>query len=187
MKLGILGGTFDPIHLGHLRAAELAAEALDLERVLLVPARIPPHRPEAASNARDRYAMAAMAASGNDRLAASDIELEREGPSYTVDTLRTLGSRHAGAELVLIVGSDTFPEMSTWRDHEAVFALATIAVVGRPGSSARPDGARAVSVEGAGLPISSTEIRKRVSQGRSIRYLVPDPVADFVAKQGLYR
>ena len=187
MRLGILGGTFDPIHLGHLRAAELACETLGLDRILVVPAHVPPHRPQTASSPRDRYAMAAMATLGNERLRVSAIELEREGPSYTVDTLRSLGASHAGAELVLIVGSDTFPEMTTWRDHEAVFALATVAVVGRPGSVARPDGARAVSVDGPGLPISSTEIRTRIREGRSIRYLVPDAVADFVTKQGLYR
>jgi nicotinate-nucleotide adenylyltransferase len=187
MRIGILGGTFDPIHLGHLRAAELARESLDLERVLVVPAHVPPHRARTSSHPRDRYAMAALAVAGNRDFEVSSVELEREGPSFTVDTLRELQRRTPGVELVLIVGSDTFTEMPTWREHEAVFSLATVAVVGRPGASASPDGVRAVGVEGASLPISATDIRRRVGEGRSIRYLVPDAVADFVAKQGLYR
>jgi nicotinate-nucleotide adenylyltransferase len=187
VKLGILGGTFDPIHLGHLRAAELARETLGLERVWFVPASVPPHRPLAASPARDRFAMAALATSGNPHFTVSDVELAREGPSYTIDTLRQMREATPEAELVLIVGSDTFPEMGTWREHEAIFSLATVAVAGRPGAVARPDGLPAVAIEGAGLPISSTEIRRRVAEGRSIRYLVADAVADFIAKRGLYR
>jgi nicotinate-nucleotide adenylyltransferase len=187
VKLGILGGTFDPIHLGHLRAAETAREALALESVAFVPAHLPPHRPEATASARDRFAMLALATAGNSRFGVSDLELEREGPSYTVDTLRALRASNPGAEMVLIVGSDTFPEMSTWRDHETVFALATVAVVGRPGAAALPDGRQAIAVEGAGLPISSTEIRRRVGQRRSIRYLVVDAVAEYIEKRGLYR
>jgi nicotinate-nucleotide adenylyltransferase len=187
VKIGILGGTFDPIHLGHLRAAELAREALHLSRVSIVPAHVPPHRPQTASAARDRYAMAALATAGNPHFEASDVELRREGPSYTVDTLRVLRESHPGAELVLIVGSDTFAEMGTWREPEVIFSLATIAVVGRPGAGKSPEGTQAVRVEGAGLAISSTDIRERVAQGHSVRYLVTDAVADFIAKRGLYR
>ncbi len=187
MKLGILGGTFDPIHLGHLRAAENAREALALDGVAFVPAGVPPHRPEAACSARDRFAMVALATAGNRHFGVSDVELEREGPSYTVDTLRALRAEHPGAELVLIVGSDTFPEMGSWHDTEAVFSLATVAVVGRPGAAALLDGRRAVRVEGAGLPISSSEIRLRVANRRSVRYLVADAVAEYIEKRGLYR
>jgi nicotinate-nucleotide adenylyltransferase len=187
VRLGILGGTFDPIHLGHLRAAESAREALALESVAFVPAHVPPHRAQTAASARDRFAMVALATAGNPRFGVSDVELERAGPSYTVDTLRELRAKTPGAELVLIVGGDTFPEMGTWRDHETVFSLATVAVVGRPGAAALPDGSRAVTVEGVGLPISSSEIRCRVAQRRSIRYLVADAVAEYIEKRGLYR
>jgi nicotinate-nucleotide adenylyltransferase len=186
VRVGILGGTFDPIHLGHLRAAEDAREALALESIAFIPALVPPHRSEAISSARDRFAMVVLATAGNARFGVSDLELEREGPSYTVDTLRALRDKRPDAELVLIVGSDTYPEMNTWRDHETVFSLATVAVVGRPGA-ALPEGERAVAVEGAGLPISSTEIRRRVAERRSIRYLVADAVADYIEKRGLYR
>jgi nicotinate-nucleotide adenylyltransferase len=187
VRIGLLGGTFDPIHLGHLRAAEVAREALALEQVWFVPAGVPPHRPQAVSPGRDRFAMVALATTGHPRFSVSDVELEREGPSFTVDTLRQLRGLHPEAEFVLIVGSDTFAEMDTWREHETVFGLATVAVVVRPGAAALPEGARAVAVEGAGLPISATEIRERARAGRSVRYLVTDAVADFIAKRGLYR
>lgn len=187
MKVGLLGGTFDPIHLGHLHAAEAAREALSLDAVWFVPAGVPPHRPQAASSGRDRYAMVALATAGNPRFAVSDVEFEREGPSYTVDTLRELRRAHPDAEFVLIVGSDTFAEMDTWREHEAVFELARVAVVVRPGTPALPDASRAVAVEGVGLPISATEIRRRAAEGRSVRYLVTDAVADFITKRSLYR
>jgi nicotinate-nucleotide adenylyltransferase len=193
VKLGILGGTFDPIHLGHLRAAETAREALGLERVALVPSRIPPHRRVPLSAAWDRFAMVALAASGHPAFFASDLELRREGPSYTVDTLRALREERPTDELVLIVGSDTFPEISGWREPAAIAALCRLAVVTRPGETSSagdgggPPGARVSPVQGPTLPVSSTEVRRRVAEGSSIRFLVSDGVADYIAKKGLYR
>lgn len=187
MKVGVFGGTFDPIHLGHLRAAENAREALGLDQVWFVPAGTPPHRPQAATPGRDRFAMVALATAGHPHFVASDIELERQGPSYTVDTLREIRKRLPDAQLVLIVGSDTFAEMDTWREHEAVRALATVAVATRPGAAATTGVARAVPVEGVGLPIAATDVRRRAKEGRSVRYLVTDAVADFIVKRSLYR
>ncbi len=187
MKIGIFGGTFDPIHLGHLGAAESARESLGLDRVWFMPAGVPPHRPQSSTAGRDRFAMVALATAGNPHFVASDVELERQGPSYTIDTLRELHRRMPEAQFVLIVGSDTFAEMDTWREHEAVQALAAVAVVVRPGAPPLAADARAVPVHGVGLPISATDIRKRASEGRSVRYLVTDAVADFIAKRGLYR
>lgn len=189
MRLGILGGTFDPIHVGHLRAAENAAEGLSLDQVAFVPAHIPPHRSEPLTSARDRFVMVALATAANPRFLASDAELRREGPSYTVDTVRGLKQERPEDEVVLIVGSDTFAEMETWRDPDALFALCAVAVVSRPGTNgAHPPGGRpTLLVEGPGLEVSSTDIRRRAARGGSIRYLVPDAVADYIAKRRLYR
>jgi nicotinate-nucleotide adenylyltransferase len=189
VKVGLLGGTFDPIHLGHLRAAENVREALSLDRVAFVPARTPPHRKGPRATPLDRYAMVTVATSGHPSFSASDVELLREGPSYTVDTVAEWLREHPGDSVVLIVGADTYPEMATWREPARLFALCSVAVAARPGETV-PDLAgapRAEIVAGPGLPISSTDIRQRVAAGCSIRYLVPDGVADYIAKRGLYR
>jgi nicotinate-nucleotide adenylyltransferase len=186
-----MGGTFDPIHLGHLRAAENAREVLGLSRVLLVPCRVPPHRSQAESSACDRFAMVALATAAHPAFVASDCELRREGPSFTVDTVDQLRADHPDAELVVIVGSDTFPEMPTWKDPERLFSLCSVAVARRPGGPPNPSletgPARITHVEGPGLPISASDVRQRVREGRSIRYLVPDGVAEHITKRGLYR
>lgn len=187
MRVGLLGGSFDPIHLGHLRAAENAREALGLERVTFVPAAQPPHRASPLSSARDRFAMVALATAGHARFCVSAVELDREGPSYTVDTLRAWRTQHPADELVLVVGSDAYAEMDTWREAKALFELCTVAVVSRSGESLPAGPGPAVPVTGPGLPVSSTEIRRRVAAGQSVRYLVPEAVADFIEKRGLYR
>jgi nicotinate-nucleotide adenylyltransferase len=184
-----MGGTFDPIHLGHLRAAENAREGLGLDEVRFLPAQVPPHRAAPASPARDRYAMVALATALNPRFVADDLELRREGPSYTVDTIARLRDERPGDAVVLIVGSDTFPELPTWKDHDRLLRMCTIAVVTRP-VDGREDGARGqegARVPGPGLAVSATDIRRRVKEGLSIRYLVPETVADYIAKRGLYR
>ena len=190
MKTGILGGTFDPIHLGHLRAAESAREALGLDRVVFVPAHVPPHRVDPVSSPLDRYAMVALATAGNPAFSASDIELRREGPSYTVDTVCGWLKENPGDSVVVIVGSDTFPDMATWRQPEKLFALSRVVVVSRPGQELdglgdAPPGTE--RVEGPALPISATLVRRRAAAGQSVRYLVPDEVAEYIAKRGLYR
>lgn len=190
MRVGLLGGTFDPIHLGHLRAAENAREALALERVVFVPARVPPHGKGPLASALDRFAMVALALSGNPAFWVSDIELRREGLSYSVDTVDEWRQRHQEDSIFLVVGSDTFPEMSTWKDCDRLFSLCSVAVTPRPGDgeTSPPQGTiRYERVGGPGLPVSSTDVRRRVASGLSIRYMVPDGVADYVEKQGLYR
>jgi len=188
-----MGGTFDPIHLGHLRAAESAREALGLDRVAFLPAGVPPHRGAPLSPALDRYAMVCLATASNPQFVASDFELQREGPSFTVDTVAALLAERPGDSLTVIVGSDTFPEMPTWRDPARLFALAEVAVVDRPGEAERPaptppfPGARGVRrVSGPGLAVSATAVRERVRRGESVRYLVPETVADYIAKRRLY-
>jgi len=186
-----MGGTFDPIHVGHLRAAENAREGLSLDEVRFLPAQVPPHRPAPVSSARDRFAMVALATALHPRFVADDLELQREGPSYTVDTIARLRDERPGDEVVLVVGSDTLPELPTWKDHERLLRMCTVAVVTRP-EEGRPERIQSARAEvrliaGPGLAVSATEIRRRVKEGHSIRYLVPETVADYIAKRGLYR
>ena len=186
-----MGGTFDPIHLGHLRAAENAREALGLDRVLFVPAARPPHRPGPIASALDRFAMTALATSDHRPFEASDVELLRSGPSYTIDTIDDFLAKQSGS-LCLIVGSDTFVEMTGWKDAARIFASCQVAVVPRPGESGSasvPPFAEAQGVSlvpGPTLDISATAVRARVREGRSVRYLVPAGVAEYLAKRGLY-
>jgi nicotinate-nucleotide adenylyltransferase len=192
VKLGVFGGTFDPIHFGHLRAAENALEGLELDRVAFVPAGTPPHRAEPSSSALDRYAMTALATAGHPRFAVSDVELRRDGPSYTVDTVAALRRENPDALVFVIVGSDTFPEMTTWKEHERLMELCTVAVVARPGEGSETGAGGELRkgvarVEGPGLAISASAVRSRVRQRKSVRYLVPDAVADYIEKRALYR
>jgi len=200
-RIGILGGTFDPIHLGHLAAAEEAREALALEAVLFVPAGIPPHKPgRPISAAAHRFAMVEAAVATNPAFRASRVEIDRIGPSYAADTVEFLadGMRAAGREpdLWWILSAEAFAGLPSWRDPERLLAACRMAVVPRPG--ARPParawvderfpglGDRVVVLGGPVLDISSTLIRDRVAAGRSIRYLVPDAVAAYVEEHRLY-
>lgn len=182
---------FDPIHIGHLRAAEIVRESLELDEVVFVPAGVPPHRGRPAAAGIDRYAMVAIATAAHRTFVPSDVELAREGPSYTVETVAQLRERRPGAEVVLIVGSDNLPMIAEWREPERLLELCTIAVVERPGSPPLPSGkippTRLHRVEGTALPIASRDLRERIRAGRSVRHLVPDGVADYIEKRGLYR
>ena len=191
MKLGLMGGMFDPIHFGHLRAAENAREALGLDRVHFVPAAVPPHRAAPTASALDRYAMVALATAGDPGFVPWDGEIRRQGASYTVDTAEALLRENPGAALTLIVGADNLALLPQWKEPARLLALCTVAVVGRPGEPAATapgmDPSRFVHVEGSHLPIASSALRERVRTGRSVRYLVPDAVAGYIDKRGLYR
>lgn len=190
-RLGVFGGTFDPVHLGHLRAAEVAREALALDRVLLVPSGRPPHRAAAVAAALDRFAMLALATAAHPDFVLSDLELRNQEPTYTVDTLEALHALLPASELFLIVGTDAFAELGTWREPERVLASCTVTVVERPGVAAAsprlPAGARVTRVERPALPFSSSDVRRLLKEGSSVRYLVPEEVADYIEKRGLYR
>ena len=192
MRIGLFGGTFDPVHLGHLRAAESAREALSLDRVALVPSAVPPHRGRPASAAEDRLEMARLAALTHPAFEAWDVELRRAGPSYTVDTVRAVREARPEDELVLLVGADTWPEMTGWREPERLFSMVEVAVAERPGEplgAIRPPfpTSRPVHrVEGPSLPISATAVRGLVAAGRSVRYLVPEAVALYIETRRLY-
>jgi len=192
VRIGLMGGTFDPIHLGHLRAAESAREALGLDLVAFLPSAVPPHRTAPISPAADRLSMTSLATASQPCFAVWDTELRRPGPSYTVETVATLLRERPDDAFVLIVGSDTWAEMTTWREPERLLSLVEVAVVDRPGGTAGPivspfPAARGVHrVAGIALPISATAIRERVRRGGSVRYLVPDGVADYIAQRRLY-
>jgi nicotinate-nucleotide adenylyltransferase len=201
-SLGVLGGTFDPIHLAHLALAQEAAESLGLERVLFVPAGSPPHKPGIAiTPGADRLAMVELAIAGNDRFVASRLELDRDGPSYTVDTLEALAaSRRAEGvtgELTLILSADAFLGLMSWRNPRRVLELARMAVAPRDGypeagpgflATRLPDLVdRAVFLDGPRIGLSASTLRARAASGRSVRYLVPDAVAAYIGDHGLYR
>jgi len=194
VKIGLYGGTFDPIHLGHLRAAENAREALALDLVAFVPSAVPPHRVSPASPPGDRLEMTRLATTPYAGFAVWDDELRRSGPSYTVETVDAIVRARASDSFVLVVGADTWPEIPSWREPERLLSLVEVAVVERPGFRSGPEpkppfassrGVRHVS--GPGLPLSATAIREQARAGHSVRFLVPDAVADYIAERGLYR
>jgi len=187
---GLLGGSFDPIHHGHLIAAGRALEALALDRVLFVPCVRQPLKAEGpVAPAADRAAMVALAVAAEPRFVLDTIELDRpgDGPSYTVDTLRALGARWPGERLVLLLGADAAATLPRWRAADEIVRLAELAVLTRPGAGEpAPRLARHVVATPA-IEISASEIRARCLAGKSIRYLVPDAVADYIATRGVYR
>jgi len=199
MRVGVLGGTFDPIHLGHLAAAEAAQKFLGLQSILLVPSSIPPHRAQPAGAAAEhRLAMTELAAQGRPGWTVSRIEIDRQGPSYTFDTLVELGK--FGSQIFFITGADAFAEIATWSRYPAVLDLANFAVVSRPGITLdslrekvpsafeRPSSSptRVILVEAHTPDVSSTDIRDRVRTGQSLSGLVPDAVAEYISAHRLY-
>ena len=209
-RVGVLGGTFDPIHLGHLDVAAAAHAALALDRVLLVPSRQPPHRAAAQASPFHRFAMTALAAATQPYLEASDLELQSaSGPSYTIDTLRRLhGAGFTPIELFFIIGSDAFAEIETWKAYPQLFEAAHFLVISRPGQPAEAMRARVpalashmreaaagiadrlpsiVLIEAPTCDVSSTTIREIRQRGGSIAGLVAAPVDAHIQRHRLYR
>lgn len=190
-KLGVMGGTFDPIHYGHLLTAEEALQQFDLERVIFVPTGQPWMKEhEAVSAPEDRYLMTVIATASNPRFRVSRMEVDREGPTYTVDTLKWMKDEHGpDADLFFITGADAILEIVGWKDPEELFELAHFIAATRPGYDITAfDAHPAITVmKIPALAISSTDIRARVRDGRPIRYLVPEGVNSYVRKEALYR
>ncbi|MBI1953002.1 MAG: nicotinate (nicotinamide) nucleotide adenylyltransferase [Candidatus Omnitrophica bacterium] len=190
MKIGLFGGTFNPVHRGHLLLAEGAQRALGLDRLLWVVSGIPPHKvPDPLIAPEHRYEMVRLAVAGQARFEPSRIEMDQPGPSYTIDTVRRLQAGPPGraAEWFLLVGSDSAGELPTWKSFESLKAMVQIVVIPRPdlpGAQA-PAGVRTIAV--TTLPISSSQIRQRVREGLPIEELVPEAVARYIAARGLYR
>ena len=202
MTLGILGGTFDPIHNGHVAAAEAAQQSLDLDAITLIPSHDPPHRRDpVGATSEHRYAMAALVAAERPGWSASRIEVDRQGASYTYDTLVKLRETvSVGAQYFFILGADAFAEIASWSRYPAVLDLANFVVVSRPGItldslrervpsafSKRPSGeTRVILVEANTPDISATDIRRRVRNGDTIDGLVPGAVASYIQTHRLY-
>jgi nicotinate-nucleotide adenylyltransferase len=198
-RLGVLGGSFDPPHKGHLHAARAARDAFDLDHVLLVPAARPPHKPSRRlASAAERLAMLRLLAPSEGWLSVWSVELERDGPSYTVDTLRTL-AQETTAELFLILGSDNLAGLPRWREAEAILALAQPIVILREGASLAlgPEAERLAPTARARLaaglcptpafPGSSSDVRRRLAAGRETGDLLPPALREFIQQRGIYR
>jgi nicotinate-nucleotide adenylyltransferase len=180
-RIGVFGGRFDPPHAGHVAVAGAAMRQLRLDRLLVVPSRLPPHRDAGTTPPELRYAMAVAAFPGPSRVEVSRIELDRDGPDYTVDTLEALAPQ---GRLFLVVGAD-HADLPGWRRPERVRELATIVVAPRPGTE--PPGPDVVALQMEPVDLASTEIRAAVGRGEDLGELVPDAVAELIAAEGLYR
>ena len=189
-RLGVMGGTFDPIHVGHLVTAEEALHQLSLDEVVFVPTGRPWMKEhDVVASADDRFRMTEAGVALEPRFRTSRVEVDRGGATYTVDTLRTLRDEEPGAELFFITGADAILEIMRWKEPQDVFDLAHFIAATRPGYDIQPfDEHPDVTVMHIpALAISSTDIRARVRDGRPIRFLVPDPVESYIRSRGLYR
>ena len=187
-RIGVLGGTFDPIHIGHLAAASEVFAALSLDRVLVVPASEQPFKRGAeAASGEDRLAMARLAVAADPRLDVSDVDIMRGAPTYTIDTLSDLAAAHPGSTWYFVTGADALARLGEWRESARLRQMATFVGVTRPGYDVPAGLGEIPLVEVPALGVSSTDVRRRVSLGLPIRYLVPDVVADYIGEHHLYR
>lgn len=197
-RVGILGGTFDPIHLGHLALASGAMHLAGLDRVIFLPNRQPPHKAgRPVTPAHHRAAMVRLAIAGDDRFGCSDLELRREGPSYTIDTVRAFQADQPDWQLAFLVGMDSLLEITTWKEYETLLTLVDLLVVNRPGYPTErgeralerlgPDLRRRVRIlQVPGVAVAASDLRRLAGEGYPLRYLVPEPVAAYIAKHRLY-
>ena len=192
MKLGIFGGTFDPVHHGHLIVAEYVRERIGLDRVLFIPALIPPHKTDApVTSPAHRLAMLREGTKSNPFFQVSDMEIERGGVSYTVDTLRLMGEENATDEFFLLIGADNLMEFRSWKEPDEIVKRAKLVVMNRPGFAGGPSDPSLpkdiIQCPVPSIDISATEIRGRVQKGLTISYLVPPSVSRYIGRHRLYR
>ncbi len=188
-RIGVMGGTFDPIHNGHLVAASEVAQSFDLDEVVFVPTG-EPWQKQRVTEGEHRYLMTVIATASNPRFTVSRVDIDREGATYTIDTLRDLKAARPGADLFFITGADAIAQILSWRDHDELWELAHFVAVSRPGHVLNTDGLSSDVVsqlEVPALAISSTDCRDRVRNGNPVWYLVPDGVVQYIAKHHLYR
>lgn len=195
-RLGILGGTFDPPHVGHLILAEYAQDAVKLDTVLFVPAADPPHKAESRVSVADRLAMVSRAIADRPDFAISRVDIDRPGPHYTVDMLRLLGAQYPDDELYFIMGGDSLRDLVKWSRPRELISLCKLVVMGRPNAEADPQmheavlpglAERVIMTESPMLGVSSSDIAARLRAGRSARYVVPSPVLSYIEEHRLYR
>ncbi|HEX7346353.1 MAG TPA: nicotinate-nucleotide adenylyltransferase [Candidatus Limnocylindrales bacterium] len=188
-RIGVMGGTFDPIHHGHLVAASEVAQSFDLDEVIFVPTG-QPWQKSVVSPSEHRYLMTVIATASNPRFTVSRVDIDRAGPTYTIDTLRELKTQRPDAELFFITGADALAQILSWRDHDELWDLAHFVAVSRPGHVLSTAGLPTDDVSQLEIPalaISSTDCRDRVEHGNPVWYLVPDGVVQYIAKHHLYR
>jgi nicotinate-nucleotide adenylyltransferase len=186
-KIGILGGCFDPIHIGHLILAEGALQEYGLDRVIFIPNNVPPHKDKVFSSASHRLNMVRLAVMDNPKFEVSDIEIKREGPSYTYDTMQSLKQIYPNSKLYFLIGADAFAELKTWKNWEELIKMVEFIVATRPNSDiVEIEGAKINRLSLPAIDISSSFIREAIKEGRSIRYLVPDRVRDYIYTNKLY-
>ena len=188
-RIGVMGGTFDPIHHGHLVAASEVAQSFDLDEVIFVPTGQPWQKDDV-SLSEHRYLMTVISTASNPRFTVSRVDIDRAGPTYTIDTLRELKKQRPAAELFFITGADAIAQILSWRDHDELWDLAHFVAVSRPGHVLSTAGLPTDDVSQLEIPalaISSTDCRERVEHGNPVWYLVPDGVVQYIAKHHLYR
>ncbi|MCK9603520.1 MAG: nicotinate-nucleotide adenylyltransferase [Candidatus Omnitrophica bacterium] len=188
MKIGILGGTFNPVHLGHLILAEEIREKLRLDKIIFVPTYLPPHKDNAdIAEARHRYTMVKLAIKSNKFFLASDIEIKRDGRSYTIDTIKEFNKKYAKDELYFVIGSDLLKYLDEWKDLNEIIKMVKFIAATRPGYPLQNLPAYISTVPIRAVDISGFEIRSAVKEGRSFRYLVPESVFKYINRERLYR
>lgn len=188
MRIGILGGTFNPIHIGHLILAEEVREKLRLDKVLFVPTYIPPHKQNSnVAAAVERLCMVKAAIKGNRDFSASDIEIKRKGRSYTIDTVKAFNKKFQGDELYFITGSDLLKYLDEWRDFRELLKLVKFVVATRPGYPLEKIPSYVQRVGIRAVDVSAFEIRERIKKSKSFRYLVPEAVFEYINKKKLYK
>lgn len=188
-RIGVMGGTFDPIHHGHLVAASEVAQSFDLDEVVFVPTGRPWQKDDV-TESEHRYLMTVIATASNPQFTVSRVDIDRAGPTYTIDTLRDLQDQRPGAELFFITGADAVAQILSWRNHQQLWDLAHFVAVSRPGHVLTTEGLPTENVSQLEIPalsISSTDCRARVRRGHPVWYLVPDGVVQYIAKHHLYR
>ena len=195
MRLGLFGGTFDPIHLGHLILAEQCREACALDELWLIVAGAPPHKPGGRTSAEHRLEMARLAVAGHPAFKVSEIETNRPGPHYSVETIQAVRRERPDDELFFLIGADSLADLPTWREPGKIAALATVVVVNRPGIESvsesdlpdlGPESRPLISVTIPPIGIASHDLRRRLAAKRTVRYLVPRAVEAYIAANGLY-
>lgn len=187
-RIGVMGGTFDPIHNGHLVAASEVADAFQLDEVIFVPTGVPWHK-KAVSSAEHRYLMTVIATAANPSFTVSRVDVDRPGVTYTIDTLEEVAKTYPNADLFFISGADAIAQILVWKDIEKIWPLATFVAVSRPGHVLELPNTEQAAIEVLEVPalaISSTAVRARVTAGKPIWYLVPDGVVQYIAKHELY-
>ncbi len=187
-RIGILGGTFNPIHIGHLTIAQMVHEQLKLDKVIFVPSNLPPHKSSKhVASSKDRYHMIRLAIRGNVHFGISDFEIKRAGKSYSIETVSYFQDCYPkGTKFFFIIGSDLLPTLRTWRNVHEILKIVTFVSVNRPGFKGGKSRIRVRSITVPGLQTSSSYVRQRITAGKTVKYLVPDNVSKYIAQKKLY-